>query len=138
MNPIFQKTRELGDALILSEEYIQMKAAEEAAKQDEQAMAAMNEHTLNRKMLETLLKSDNPDMEAIKRHSEVLESMEERLALMDSVTTLNEKRQVFASLVNQINQVLRFIITGEMDEESEPEDGCSGGCKTCGGCSKLH
>jgi len=137
MNLVFLKTRELGAALLASDEYLQMKAAEAAAREDGQAMAAMTEHTLHRKMLEGLMESENPDMDAMKQHSEALESMEERLALMDSMSQLNEKRQAFGTLIGQINQVLRFIITGEMGED-EDEDSCLPGCGSCGGCPKLH
>jgi len=137
MNLVFQKTRELGAALLASDEYLQMKAAEEAARDDNQAMAAMTEHTLHRKLLEKLMETENPDMDALQTHSEALESVEERLALMDSMNELNEKRQAFGMLVGQINQVLRFIITGEMGDDEE-DDGFPHNCGKCGGCRKLH
>ena len=49
--------------------------------------------------------------------------------MLDEVVALNEARNNFNGLINQINQVLQFIVTGRMDEA-----GCSGDCGSCGGC----
>ena len=38
-------------------------------------------------------------------------------------------QQYFTGLINQVNQVLQFIVTGRMEEES-----CGGSCSSCGGC----
>jgi len=50
---------------------------------------------------------------------------------MDDIVALTEARGEFTGLINQVNQVLQFIVTGRMDD---PEGGCSGSCATCGGC----
>ena len=132
MNMVFQKTRELGDALMNSEEYQKLKQAEAAVSENEEATRLMAEHANHRKTLERLLEAEDPDLDELNAHSETLESAEQRLMMMDCISELNEARKSFSDLVAQINQVLRFIVTGSMDDE-EQEGGCAGG--NCGGCS---
>ena len=42
---------------------------------------------------------------------------------------MTQARSEFTGLINQVNQVLQFIVTGRMEEES-----CGGDCSSCGGC----
>jgi len=46
------------------------------------------------------------------------------------IDEMNDSTREFASLIRQVNQVLQFIITGEMDEK-----GCGGACAECAGCA---
>ena len=49
------------------------------------------------------------------------------IAAVDAMTT---SRQQFSELMNQVNRVLEFIITGELADQG----GCSGNCSGCAGC----
>ena len=133
MNQVFLKTRELGDAIMQSEEYKAMKVAEDRAMANAEAAAAMSQYMEARQNIEALLEKDNPDPEALKKLSAEMDQTQERLSLIDDVQALTEARENFSNLIEQVNQVLKFIITGQM---SEPKSGCGGGCSGgCGGCS---
>ena len=133
MNQVFLKTRELGDAIMQSEEYKAMKVAEDRAMANAEAAAAMSQYMEARQNIEALLEKDNPDPEALKKLSAEMDQTQERLSLIDDVQALTEARENFSNLIEQVNQVLKFIITGQM---SEPKSGCGGGCSgSCGGCS---
>ena len=54
---------------------------------------------------------------------------------IDEVQELNRAREQFSGLVNQVNQVLRFILTGEM---GDGEGDCTGNCSSCAGCRTLN
>ena len=101
MDKVFEKTRELGEALLESEAYTRMKAAEE-----------------------------NPDPAAMKRLSDEMDELNEKLQMIDDIAELTQARSEFNGLIGQINQVLQFIVTGRMDDGSE----CSGSCESCRGC----
>jgi len=131
MNQVFLKTRELGDAIMQSEEYKAMKQAEDRAMGNPEAAEAMGQYMEARQKIESLLEQDSPDPEALKRLSAEMDAHQQRLSLMDDVKALTEAREGFSGLIEQVNQVLRFIITGQM---SEPKSGCSGHCGSCGGC----
>lgn len=130
MDAVFQKTRELGKALMECETYLEMKKAEEKAMQNEEAARTMGLFLEKRQELQTLMQSENPDPGALKRVSEEMDSAQERLQMIDDIVALNEARNQFNSLIGQINQVLQFIVTGEMDAPS----GCTGSCESCSGC----
>ena len=129
MDKVFEKTRELGEALMASEVYLNMKAAEERAMKNEQAAQTMSVFLDKRSALQSMMQSENPDPGAMKRLSEEMDDCQDRLQMIDDVVALNEARDSFNGLINQINQVLQFIVTGRMDES-----GCSGNCGSCGGC----
>ena len=130
MDAVFQKTRELGQALLECETYQRMKAAEDKAMANEEASLAMSEYLEKRTEMLALMQTDNPDPGALKRLSDEMDAAQERLNMIDDVTALTEARNEFNGLIGQINQVLQFIVTGNMDQPS----GCTGSCATCSGC----
>ena len=132
MDMVFQKTRELGEALLESEAYLKMKAAEDKALQNGEAAQTMAAFIEKRGELQSMMQTDNPDPGAMKRLSDELDELQDRLQMIDDVVALTEARNQFNSLIGQINQVLQFIVTGRMDE---PSGGCSGNCGSCSGCN---
>ena len=129
MDAVFEKTRELGEALLQSEAYLSMKAAEDRALSNAEAAQTMAAFLEKRSELQSMMQSENPDPVAMKRVSDEMDALQDRLQMLDEVVALNEARNNFNGLINQINQVLQFIVTGRMDEA-----GCSGDCGSCGGC----
>ena len=129
MDAVFQKTRELGQALMESETYQKMKAAEEKAMKNEEAARVMGEYLEKRQQLQDLMQSENPDPGALKRLSDEMDAAQERLQMMDDIAALTAARNDFNDLIGQVNQVLQFIVTGRMDES-----GCAGDCSACSGC----
>ena len=130
MDAVFQKTRELAQALMESETYKKMKAAEDKAMQNEEAARTMGEYLEKRQQLQSLMQSENPDPGALKRLSDEMDAAQDRLQMMDDIAALTAARNEFNSLIGQVNQVLQFIVTGNMEQPS----GCSGSCATCSGC----
>ena len=61
MDNVFAKTRELGEALLESDAYLKMKAAEDKAMQNEEAARAMGEYLEKRQELQSMMQSENPD-----------------------------------------------------------------------------
>ena len=131
MNAVFEKTRELGDALMQSEEYIAMKAAEETAMANAEAAELMSRYLEHKTLLEEVLHSGNPDPDEIARHGDAMEELQRQFQTVPDIIAMNRAREGFDNLINPVNQVLRFIITGEMED---PEGGCTGSCATCPGC----
>lgn len=130
MDEVFKKTRELGQALLESEAYRNMKDAEDRAMQNKEAADLMGSYLEKRTQLQALMQSENPDPGAMKRLSDGMDEDQQRLQMMDDIAMLTQARNEFNSLINQINQVLQFIVTGKMDEPS----GCTGNCDSCPGC----
>ena len=129
MDMIFQKTRELGEALLESEIYTKMKAAEEKAMKNEEAARLMSEMLERRSSIQEMMQQTNPDPAALKRLSDEMDDIQERLQRMDDIVELPQARSEFNSLIGQVNQVLQFIVTGRMDDGD-----CGGDCSACSGC----
>lgn len=131
MNKVFEKTRELGEALLTSDEYMEMKASEDRAMKNERASSLMGQYLERKQQVEALLVNEQPDTLALKRLSDEMDQIQEQLQEIEDIAQLTKARKAFSELIDQVNQVLRFIVTGEM---SEGEGECSGSCEHCGGC----
>lgn len=129
MDTVFQKTRELGQALLNSEAYLKMKEAEDRTMQDQEAAETMASFLEKRGELHTMMQSENPDPVAMKRLSDEMDALQDRMQMIDAVIELTQARNAFNGLIAQINQVLQFIVTGRMEEAD-----CGGDCSACGGC----
>lgn len=130
MDQVFEKTRELGEALQQSEAYRRMKEAEAKAMQNAQAAEMMAEYLEKRGQIQELMEQENPDPGAMKRLSDEMDAVQERLQMIDDIAELTAARGEFNALIGQINQVLQFIVTGHTDDGSA----CSGSCESCKGC----
>ena len=139
MSEVFVKTRELAEALMRSEEYISMKNAEEVALQNEEAAGIMAKYLERQQELEAVMMKSEPDPESMSRISGEMEELQKQLQSTPDIANLTIARNAFTQLINQVNQVLRFTITGEMDDEADDcenagTSGCTGSCASCRGC----
>ena len=130
MDQIFAKTRELGQALLESEVYQKMREAEEKAMHNSEAAEMMAQYLEKRGQIQAAMEEENPDPAMMKRLSDEMDNIQQRLQLVDDIANLTAARAEFNGLIGQINQVLQFIVTGRMDDGSE----CSGSCDSCKGC----
>lgn len=135
MNDIFKKTRELGEALMSSDEYLTMKAAEERAMKNHDAAETMAEYVEAKQALEIEMQSDSADMEVMQALSGQVELLGDKLQSIAEVAELNSARSEFSNLISQVNQVLRFVVTGDMGGGNE---GCGQDCGSCGGCRTIN
>ena len=130
MNEVMEKTRELGLAILNSDIYKEMKAAEDKAMENAQAAAVMGEYLEHRAALENLMQQNKPDADKMSEESRAMEELQAQLNQISDIMAMGEKRAAFTEMINQVNGLLKTIITGE-----EPtEGGCTGSCSTCGGC----
>ena len=129
MNEVFVKTQALGEALLESPEYKAMREAEEAVRNHETASSLLEQFGAHKHALETLFEQENPDADAVRLHTESMQSLQKQLNDTDVVAAMNQARRVFSQVIQQVNQVLQFIITGETESE-----GCGGNCSGCSGC----
>ena len=133
MNEVFEKTRELGEALLRSEEYTAVKKAEEAAMQNEAAAEVVGKFLEARRQMEQMMAENDKDWFKVKQLTDEIDGYRMQMDAIEDLKKLDKARETFSELINQINTLLRFIVTGQMSDEDE---GCSGSCESCSGCSK--
>ena len=130
---IFEKSRELGELLVASDEYKKVQQAEEAFNSDEFAQAKVAEFNVLQQNVQNMMQTPDPDQAAIAAEADRLRNMQAELIEMPSVKAMNDAQTEFSNLLGQVNQVLRFIITGQVDD-----GGCGGNCSSCGGSCGAH
>ncbi|MCR4620469.1 MAG: YlbF family regulator [Clostridiales bacterium] len=132
MNEVFKKTRELAQALLESEEYKAVKAAEDKAFGNKQAAEIVGKYLEAKRRMEEIMSENSKDWGEVQRLTDEIDKYTGEMAGIEDLVNLNAARDRFSGLINDINKVLQLIITGEINED---EGECSGSCSSCRGCS---
>ena len=137
MQNVMHKAQELAEAILESNVYQRMHAAEMQVNKDEAAVKAVSDFVEKRQTVENLLASNNLDHEELAKAGKAMEEAEKTLNAVPLVHEMQEARQEFTQMMENVNRILRLVITGETEEECDCGGdcgGCSGSCSTCGGC----
>lgn len=122
---IFEKTRELGELIQGSELMKNMKELEAKQESDDEASALLKEFNLNRMNLARDMQSGKLSREeAIQKNNQ---AFDEICAKSPIIREYVQSKQQFDSMVQQVNQILNYYITGQ-------DPNCTHDCSTCGGC----
>lgn len=122
---IFEKTRELGEMIQSSDLMKKTKELEAKQASDEEASALLKEFNLNRMNLARDMQNGKISREeAIQKNNSAFDEMCEKSPIIREYV---EAKQEFDAMVQQVNQILNYYITG-MDPN------CTHDCSTCGGC----
>ena len=125
MNEIADKARELGEMIQSSEEMKKVKNLEILQENDDNAQELLREFNLQRMNLARDMQSGKISREdAVKKNNEAFDAM---IAKSETIKNYIEAKKEFDALVNQINQILNFYITGQ-------DPNCTHDCSTCSGC----
>lgn len=138
MQKVLEEAQKLGEAILDSEIYQRMHKAELQVTTDEAASQAIAALMEKRQRVEALLADSNMDHEALAKAGEEMEAAEKQMNEVPLVKELQEARSEFTQMMENVNRLLRLIITGETDHE---EHDCSGACDSCGGgcsCGGCH
>ncbi len=122
---MLKKAHELGEMIKESPEMKAMLEAEEAQKNDEEAIKLLQEYNLKRMNLARDLQEGKMEQaEAIVKNNEYFSEM---VKASETIENFVKTKQAFDEMVQKINQVLNYYITGQ-------DPNCTHDCSTCGGC----
>ena len=130
MGKVQDCARALGEAIVASEEYQNMQLCEKAAESDPAAAEAMGRYMELHAAVNQEMGNEEPDAEKIARLGREMDELQQALNALPAVEEMTAARQRFSGLMDQVNKILEFIITGDVQEGG----GCSGNCGYCGGC----
>lgn len=130
MEKVLEQASLLAEAIAESDVYQKMHQCENDAMKDAEATRAIADFVEKRQKVESLLAEGNMDHTALAEASKAMEDAEKKVNEQPKVRAMQEARGEFTQMMNNVNQILRFIITGETEDNS----GCSGSCESCGGC----
>ena len=135
MREVMQKAQELAEAIVESSVYQRMHAAELQVNKDEEAVKAVAAFVEKRQAVENVLSQSDMDHEQLARVGEEMEEAEKRLNEVPLVKEMQEARKEFTQMMENVNRILRLVVTGETDDGCSGDcSGCSGGCESCSGC----
>ena len=128
MSEILTKARELGETIANSEEFKALKAAEEMQENSAEAMEILKKYNDERRALAEEVSSGEVSDERIAEIRKQLEESYERVMSQSEIAAYYEAQKKFEAIVNQMNSILTYYMTGEINA------GCSGNCSGCSSC----
>ena len=129
MDMVFQKTADLAEALLASDAWKALSEAEEAFRGDEEAKRLTDVVQSRRQGIARLQQIPDPDPMALKQLSDAADEAASELESLETTIRLRQAQLSFNQLIEQVNQVLQFIVTGKTETR-----GCGGNCSGCSGC----
>ncbi|MDO4836811.1 MAG: YlbF family regulator [Clostridia bacterium] len=135
MQQVLEQAQKLGEAILNSDVYQRMHKAEMQVTVDPEASKAIAEVIEKRQQVEKILTEANVDKNTLAEAGEAMEAAEKHMNEVPLVKELQESRAEFSQMMENVNRLLRLIITGETGEET---GGCTGSCSSCGGCGCGH
>ena len=134
MRNVMMKAQELAEAILDSETYRKMKQQENEVRQDPDAAKALGDMIEKRNRVETILSSNDMKPDELAEASREMEEAETRMNENEMIKTLKDYRKDFQTMMDNVNRILRLVITGETEDENGGSTGCSGNCSGCSGC----
>lgn len=139
MRNVMEKAQALAQAIVESDIYQRMHTAESQVTADADAAGAIAALMEKRQAVENLLAEEDMDHTALAEAGKAMEEAEAALNEQPLVKELQTARADFSQMMENVNRILRLVITGETEDESGCGgscSGCSGGCGSCGGCGE--
>jgi len=133
MREVMKKAQELAEAIVDSAVYLKMKELEADVRHDPEANDALADMISKRQEVENILSSADMDPNELSRASLEMEEAEKRMNANEKIQALKEARGTFQTMMDNVNKILRLVVTGEVADESS-SGGCSGNCSGCSGC----
>ena len=96
---LFEKSRELGELLVKSEEYVKVQETETAFNEDEFAKAKVDEFNELQKAVQQMMQTPDPDQAAIAAAADRLRNMQAELVEMPSIKAMNDAQTAFSNLL---------------------------------------
>lgn len=127
---VMEKAQALANALRFSPEFILMRAAEDAANQDEYLTNLYREYEQKRAEVEQIAVQDDPDYEDMKARTHELEELQAQYNDHPLAKAVKQSRNNFAAMMRQVNDTLQQAL----NPEGTKARGCSGACSVCSGC----
>ena len=97
---------------------------------DEEAVELLRVYNENRKNATEKLRGTNPSKEQLEEFKAYVDAEFKKIVDNKLISDYIEASRDFDNMVNQVNAVLSYFITGQESSEG----GCSGNCSGCSSC----
>lgn len=128
MTEIIEKAKELGALLQASGQVQRYNAAKASYDGNEELQKLIQEFNLQRMSMMNLSSAEEPDEARMTELEERIKEIYAKIMENPVSVELQDAKQALEGVLNQVNGVISFYVTGE-----EPSS-CTHDCSTCGGC----
>ena len=131
MKNVLEQAEKLASSILDSNEFITMRLAEQSVTKDEQATRLIADFIEKRQVVEQMLSENNLDQGALALAGDAMETAQKIMNAYPMIEKMQSARAEFTNMMNKVNALIRFVVTGESEQ---PQSGCSGSCDSCSGC----
>ncbi len=122
---VMEKAKELALAIASSQEFIVMRATEDAAAQDEAMAEAFGKYEELHQEIEACTAQESPDFERMAKIDEQMKKLQQEMQSLPMAKAMQQARKGFTDMMAAVNAELSKVLA--------PESSCSGDCHSCGG-----
>ena len=136
MDVLVEMAIDLGCQLQEDSRYLALRAAQQAADEDEQLQKLIGEFNLKRMAInaEEQKAEEEQDAEKLRTLNGALRSVYADIMQNEHMVAYNEAKEPFDALVQKINTAIALTAQGQDPAAAAEESGCTGNCGSCGGC----
>ena len=128
---VMQKARELAYLIAQSPEYISMRAAEDAAAQEETLVTLSAEYQELQQKIEDISMQESPDFDQMGALTREMEEIQQKISAQPLAQAMRQARTGFTQMMQQVNAELSSVLN--------PQASCGGDCSGCGAsCPHCH
>lgn len=135
MENVFEKARELAEALRDSDAFQSMKSLESQIDGNAEALDLMNKITSLEQEIRGMMEQPDADQEAMSQKIKTYQGLRQSAQENALLSQYAEAQETFQTAMSQVNQVISFVLTGRDPSEASAEGACSGDCHGCQGCA---
>lgn len=115
---IIEKAKELGQELIDSAEYKELKKKESALYDDKEATSLLEDYENANKQLQ-MARSNGQEVN--EKQQKKLQSLQMKMEQNDAIKSYIDSQQKFNKVMNSVNKIINGFITGKNEQEEEKE-----------------
>ncbi|MDP4119317.1 MAG: YlbF family regulator [Bacillota bacterium] len=131
MSEIIDRATALGEAIRDSEEMKELMKKEIIYNNDDEAQRITGEYNEMRESLAKQAENENiTPMEMLEIRKKLAAKLDE-VSKQTVVAEYMAAKKAFQEILMQVDNIIRYYVTGE---DAENEEGCSGSCESCKGC----
>lgn len=127
---VYEKAEELAKLLSQSNEYTELRAAEDAGEKDPELSACVAAFIEKRQKLENETMKDQKDFDLIGSLTREIDEENEKMRQLPAYKRIMDARGEFNTMMTAVNEVLQAVMFPDAETAA-----CSGDCSRCAGCS---
>lgn len=127
---VIAKAKELALAIASSQEFIVMRATEDAASQDEAMAEAFGKYQELHQEIEACTSMETPDFDRMAKIDAEMKQIQQEMQQLPMAQAMQQARKGFTDMMNAVNAELSKVLA--------PESSCGGDCHSCGSHCHHH